>query len=115
MILNLLCKELVQYSHIFSFLDGNMVRRIFDDQEFLSEVTDFPLELIKPLWIVHIALASNLPICPAKLQRYCAVYKKKYDAQIDWYPLPPAVCSVLDHAHQIIQVLPPTIRSGMLK
>ena len=86
-----------------------------EDPEFLSEVTDVPLDIILPLWYIHIAISSSLPICPNKLQEYCQVYKKNYDKKIDWFPLPPAVCSVLDHAHQIIQILPPTIRSGMLR
>jgi hypothetical protein len=85
-----------------------------EDPEFLSEVTDFPLDLIYPLWFIHIALSSNLPICPKKIQKYCKDYIAEYDKQIDWFPLPPAIGSVLDHAHQIIQMFPPTIRSGML-
>jgi hypothetical protein len=107
--------NLIQLSHYSLFSDGNMWRKVMEDPEFLSEVTDVPLDIILPLWYIHIAISSSLPICPIKLQEYCQVYKKNYDRQIHWFPLPPAVCSVLDHAHQIIQILPPTIRSGMLR
>ena len=107
--------NLIQLSHYSLFSDGNMWRKVMEDPEFLSEVTDVPLDIILPLWYIHIAISSSLPICPIKLQEYCKVYKENYDRQIDWFPLPPAVCSVLDHAHQIIQILPPTIRSGMLR
>ena len=106
---------MIQLSHYSLFSDGNMWRRVMEDPEFLSEVTDVPLDVILPLWYIHIAISSSLPICPNKLQKYCKEYKENYDKKIDWFPLPPAVCSVLDHAHQIIRILPPTIRSGMLR
>ena len=97
------------------FIDGNTTRRAFEDPEWLSDLTGVPLELIVDLWDLHIALSSNLPICPIKIRSFCLDFKRRYDLAIDWYPLPPAIGQVIDHFHEVIVAFPPTIRSGMLR
>ena len=97
----------------FQFLDGPMARRVFEDIPFLHQVTDFPLDLLHSMWNLNIALSSNLPLSPVKVQQYCKDFKDNYRRQIPWYPLPPSICQVVDHFHQVIQVFPATIRSGM--
>ena len=67
------------------------------------------------LWDLHVALSCSLPLCPIKIQSFCLDFKARYDAAIDWWPLPPAILSVVDHFHEVIEVFPPTIRSGMLR
>ena len=94
--------------------DGNMSRRALEKPEFLSQVTGVPIEIILGLRDLHIALASNLPLCPQKIRAFCLEFKLQYRDLIPWYPLPPAVGQVIDHFHQVIEVFPPTIRSGML-
>ena len=95
--------------------DGNTTRRAFQDPQFLSDITEVPVELIVDLWDLHVALSSNLPICPEKIRVFCLDFKARYDLAIDWYPLPPAILQVIDHFHEVIVVFPPTIRSGMLR
>ena len=101
----------------YLFLDGNMARRVFEDPEFLSTTTGVPIEIINYLWDLHIALSSNLPICPIKIRAACLEFKELYRREIvdEWYPLPPSIGQVLDHFHQVIVAFPPTIRSGMLR
>ena len=96
-------------------LDGNTTRRAFEDTQFISDITGFPLDLIVDLWDLHVALSCSLPLCPIKIQSFCLDFKARYDAAIDWWPLPPAILSVVDHFHEVIEVFPPTIRSGMLR
>ena len=67
------------------------------------------------LWDLHVALSCTLPLCPTKIKSFCLDFKARYDAAIDWYPLPPAILSIVDHFHEVIEVFPPTIRSGMLR
>ena len=97
------------------FTDGNMARAAFSDPEFLSEITGVPIDIIQYLWDFHIALSSNLPLCPEKIKAACLHFKDLYRTEIPWFPLPPSVGQVMDHFHQIIVAFPPTIRSGMLR
>ena len=58
---------------LFTYLDGNMARRIFRDPELLSRTTNVPINVITGIWDLHIALASTLPLCPVKIRAFTKV------------------------------------------
>ena len=101
--------------YYIEFSDGNLARRAFKDPDFFSAATDVPAWIITDLWNLYVALASPLPLDPVKIRTFTLDFKKRYKQIIDWHPIPPAVGSVVDHFHEVIEVFPPTIRSGMLR
>ena len=95
--------------------DGNLARRVFKHHsKFMSEQCAVSEELIVGFYHLYIALASKLPLCPKKVEKYCQKLKAMYIAEIPWYKLNPSMHRVLEHAPDFIRLLPPTITCGML-
>ena len=97
--------------------DGNLFRSLFrDHQQFFADLCGFPVELIRGIWNVYVAMtARDIDIDPKKYEALCRKVRLLWRKAIPWYPLPPAVGQVIDHFHEVICVFPPTIRSGMLR
>ena len=72
---------------------------------------------IRNIWI---AIASGLPICYKKFDKYCLKIKKLYETTFSdgnggtWYPMSPTLHKILAHGGEIIRLLPPYILFGFL-
>ena len=95
--------------------DGNMARRVLRDHpDLLAEQTGVPLEFIKGIYVIWVALASKLPIDPEKFQSFCNNLKQIYVENVPWYPLSPTLHKVLEHGWEIISLFPESVTSGIL-
>ena len=96
-------------------MDGNMARRILRDHpDVLAEECCVPVEFVKGFYVIWVALASRLPICPLKFQNYCDRIKAVYLENVSWYPLSPTLHKVLEHGSQVLELFPDSLTSGML-
>ena len=94
-------------------LDGNTARILYENAEFLSEVTTVPLDLILALRKLCRGAASSRPIDPQKFQRAANDFKRLYfekymghDRRTAWYFLPSTIHKIIEHGAQIIEELP---------
>ena len=95
--------------------DGNMCRRILRDHpDLVAEECQVPIEFVKGIYVIWIALASSLPICPEKFQNYCNSVKQVYLDNVGWYKLSPTLHKILEHGSLVIQLFPDSIMSGVL-
>ena len=95
--------------------DGNMSRRILRDHpDLLAEECNVPIEFVKGIYIIWLALASSLPICPEKFQSYCNAVKQVYLDNVGWYSLSPTLHKILEHGSLVLQLFPDSIMSGIL-
>ena len=95
--------------------DGNLARRVLRDHpDLLANECNVPVEFVKGIYIIWIALASRLPIDPEKFQLFCNKIKKIYVDNVPWYPLSPTLHKVLEHGSEIIQLFPDSVTSGIL-
>ena len=92
-----------------------MARRAFRDHlEFFSEQCNISKELLQGFYYLYVAMASRLPLCPTKVERYCKDLKSLYIAEIPWHPMTPSMHKVIEHLPEILRLLPPTVSIGML-
>ena len=95
--------------------DGNMCRRILRDHpDILASECNVPITFIRGIYIIWVALASSLPICPDKFQQFCDGVKDCYLQNVSWYPLSPTLHKVLEHGSQVLELFPDSVTSGML-
>ena len=95
--------------------DGNTARRALrDHSDLLASECNVPIEFIQGIYVIWIALASNLPICPQKFGDYCKKIKNIYVENLNWYHLSPSLHRILEHGSEIIQLFPKTLTSGHL-
>ena len=94
---------------------GNMARRIFQNHsDLLSKECNVPVDFVKGVHFIWIALASRLPLCPEKFQAFCNKIKELYVKELPWYPLNPSLHKIFEHGSEIIKLFPKTITAGML-
>ena len=92
-----------------------MCRRILRDHpDILAEECNVPVKFVKGVYIIWIALASSLPICPEKFQRFCDDMKNVYLSNVGWYSLSPTLHKILEHGSQVMQLFPDCVTSGIL-
>ena len=96
-------------------MDGNMARRILRDHpDLLAEECNVPLDLVKGVYVIWIALASRLPICPEKFKAFCDNVHNIYLENCAWYRMSPTLHKVLVHGYQVMMLFPDSVTSGML-
>ena len=92
-----------------------MARRLLRDHpDVLAEECNVPIEFIKGFYVIWVALASSLPICPEKFKAFCDHIKSIYLENCGWYKMSPTLHKILIHGHEILSLLPDTVTSGML-
>ena len=92
-----------------------MCRRILRDHpDILASECNVPIQFVKGIYVIWLALASSLPISPQKFQTYCDSVKECYVQNVDWYPLSPTLHKILEHGSQVLELFPDSITSGLL-
>ena len=93
---------------------GNCARTLFKNSIFFADLIGVDEDLVHRIYMIWIALTSALPIDPKEFYNYCQETKDLYFEQCGWYNMSPTLHKVLEHGHQILQLLPPTLTAGML-
>ena len=93
---------------------GNCARTLFKNSIFFADLIGVDEDLVHRIYMIWIALTSGLPIDPAKFYHYCQETKDLYFEQCGWYNMSPTLHKVLEHGHQILELLPPELTVGML-
>lgn len=81
---------------------GNVCRRAFSKPELLSKVLEINENLVVRFHNILIAINSQDPINPEKIDNYCKETYLCYLKLYDWYKIPATVHKVLAHAGSII-------------
>ena len=94
---------------------GNCARRAFEDAEFFATLIEVPVDVVEGIWVIHVALASTLPLDPDKFQNKCLKIRKSYmDSVGKWCDPNPTLFKVLDHGHLVLRLLPRGLTAGQL-
>ena len=93
---------------------GNVARTMFRNSIFFAELIGVDEELVYRIHVIWIALASGLPICPFKFEKFCQETRKLWDKECGWYGPCPSLHKVLEHGGEMIALFPPEITAGML-
>ena len=94
--------------------DGNVVRKLFKDPEFLSDVLGLPLHFIKKIINVWIAIRAPLKYCPKKFKNYCKEVFTLYETLFPWAEMCPTLHRVLAHGWIILEKFPETMTLAMI-
>ena len=94
--------------------DGNVVRKLFKDPQFLSDCLGLPLEFIKKIIHVWIAIRSNLKLCPKKFKEMCDGVFTLYKKHFPWAEMCPTLHRVLAHGWIILEKFPDTMTVAMV-
>ena len=79
----------------FLSLSGNTIRALQEDPEFWAEVTELPLDLIKGIITISIALRIGLPLDPFLFRSLCAEVKNLWYEVAPWAYMCPTLHKVL--------------------
>ena len=94
---------------------GNCARTLFKNSIFFADLIGVDEDLVHRIHMIWIALtSSSIAIDPKKFQKYCQETKALYLQECGWYNMSPTLHKVLEHGHQILELIPPELTVGML-
>ena len=87
---------------------GNVARKAFENIEIFSEITEFPLDLLKDLYDLAMAMSCSQKISPKLYREKAKAWLDRFhgDDEINWHWFSPTVHILLEHGHEIIAILP---------
>ena len=94
--------------------DGNTARRCFAKAELFAKLVGVPVELVKSLHYIWIALSCGKILDAMKFGEFCHQVKMLWAEHVYWYKIPSTIHKVLDHGERVLRMLPGTISMGML-
>ena len=97
-----LSSVLVMCNYKFYFT-GNTARALFDDPEFLSEITSVPLHVINGIKKVWIAIRTTNYMHSDMFHQFAQKVKQEWRSAIPWYPLCASCHKIVEHGHICIR------------
>ena len=93
---------------------GNVARKAFENIEVFAEITSFPLDLLKDLYDLAMALSCTQKISPKLYEAKATDWLNRFHSNpdINWHWFSPTVHILLEHGHQIIAILPVAVGLG---
>ena len=85
--------------------DGNLFRSLFrDHQQFFADLCGFPVELIRGIWNVYVAMtARDIDVDPDKYEALCRKVRLLCRKAIPWYPMCVSTHRVLRHSPNMLR------------
>ena len=87
---------------------GNVARKAFENIEIFSEITGFPLDLLKDLYDLAMAMSCSQKISPKLYKKKAMAWLDRFHSnnELNWHWFSPTVHILLEHGDEIIAVLP---------
>ena len=94
--------------------DGNVIRKLFKDPEYVAHVLGLPLVFVKKIIHVWIAIRASLHLCPNKFKNMCKDIFRLYKEHFPWAEMCPTLHRVLAHGWIILEKFPDTMTLAMV-
>ena len=82
---------------------GNTARALFDEPEFLSEITSVPLHVINGIKKIWIAIRTTNYMHSDMFHDFAQKVKQDWREAIPWYPLCASCHKIVEHGHICIR------------
>ena len=93
----------IKFNHLIPIFLGNTARALFDEPEFLSEITSVPIHVINGIKKIWIAIRTTSYMHSEMFHEFAQKVKQDWRAAIPWYPLCASCHKIVEHGHICIR------------
>ena len=83
--------------------NGNTARALFDEPEFLSQITSVPIHVINGIKKIWIAIRTTNYMHSDMFHEFAQKVKQDWRSAIPWYPLCASCHKIVEHGHICIR------------